>query len=174
MTLRSVFMFVAAALGVCSSPISQSAEQHPVVVTASIARCSRAGVELGMTLKNVGQDPIELYKASLPWGVKSSLVVVVATNVPDPKIVSPSLHFDDPGPTTVIIAPSQVAKGAVDLQHRFPTLWQVLQKQDVIVFWSYQMPLTNEELTSRTSGSVLLSKENCSDLMRPAASADAH
>jgi hypothetical protein len=164
-------LIIAAALATCPLHPSWSAAQHPIEVTSAVATCSRGGVELGMTLKNLGHEPIEFYEAGFPWGIESSLVLVVATNIPDPQIVSPSLHLDDPGPTTVTIQPSQVTKGAVDLQHRFPTLWQVLQKKDLIVFWSYQMPLTSGELTTRASGSVLLSKESCKDLTRPAAPA---
>lgn len=166
MTSRRVALLAAALLGVAISQPSWPSQQHPVEVRSSIAKCSRASIELAMTLKNLGREPIKLYKASLPWGIKSSLVMVVATNAPDPEIVSPALYFDDPGPGTITFQPSETATGKIDLQHRFPTLWQALEKRDLVVFWSYQMPLVDGGLTSRVGGSLLLSKESCKDLKR--------
>src|SRR5690349_18931673 len=73
-----------AVFGTSLSAIAASSS-YPIEVQAVVARCSAEHVVLGLKLRNAGSQKIEMYKSDLPWGIKSSLVLAVVTNTPDPE-----------------------------------------------------------------------------------------
>ena len=77
--------------------VADALDEYPIEVHA-VAQCSPASVLLSMSLTNGSKKYMEFYKSDLPWGTKSSIVLVLVSNSPDPEMIKPALYIDDPGP----------------------------------------------------------------------------
>lgn len=153
--------YMASAVVAWGSSAAFGAETGAIELQGSIAQCSPSTVVLAMRLKNVSSETMELYKSDLPWGIQSSLILGVATNTSDPRLIKPVFFIDDPGPSLILIRASEVTSGDIDLLRRFPNLSKELRTRDLIVFWSYQAVLKDGEKTPRVTGSALIEKRQC-------------
>jgi hypothetical protein len=159
--MRSLVFLFTIAGSIFAVSVADALDAHPIEVRASVQQCSPKSIQLRMTLTNTGKREIEIYRSDLPWGIKSSIVLVLVPNTPDPEMIKPALYIDDPGPDLVSIGSSQTVSGSIDLQHRFPDLAKALSRRDVLVFWSYRGELKDGATTYRASGSVLLESAKC-------------
>lgn len=116
---------------------------------------------IGLTfqLHYTGKQAVSVYTSHLPWGTKDNLVLVsVCLNGPK-SLVPPVDYFDDPGPNQLTLQPGEVLTGSIDLERRFPTLRDCLQRSDALVFWSYQLePISSDAPFQRLSGGVLITR----------------
>lgn len=145
-----------------SSNAVVSADELPIEVHGRVERCSNEGATLSLTLKNLAARTIEINKGDLPWGLTSSLFLLVVTKAADPELLKPIHYFDDPRVGSISLKPASVATGEIDLQRRFPDLRTKLKTSDLLVVWSYEAELANNTFTSKVSGSVLIERAQCS------------
>jgi hypothetical protein len=142
------------------SPVSYS-DEPPIIGLKVSAVCSKDNVQLDLELKNLTIAPIDIGSSNLPWGIRSSITLLVTTKGATPKLLKPALYVDDPGPGTVTIPANGVLKGRVALSRRFPELISKLKQDDLIVWWSYETILEDGVSTPRLSGSELLQRSKC-------------
>jgi hypothetical protein len=143
------------------TPLAAETSTHPIDVRAKVAQCSPTEVLLSIELKNLGQDRIEFFNGDLPWGIRTSLVMAIVADEPDPTMLKPALFIDDPRAGVVALDAMQTVSGTVELSRRFPDLLETLKKRDLLVFWSYSAQLKSGVRTSRASGSTLLESDKC-------------
>ena len=133
----------------------------------AMARAAKVAIEvtapsaqtLEVRLTNETATPITVPLHSLPWSsAYSALVIAVKTDAMG-TVLDRSRPVDDPLVGTVTIQPSQTLTGQIDLNRRFPGLSDALKERDVIVFWSHQLQIGNGDPLPRTSGWVLLPKQ---------------
>lgn len=143
------------------APLAAENNGHPIDVRAKVAQCSPTAILLSMELRNLGKDRIEFFTGDVPWGVRTSLVMAIVTNEPDPTMLEPALFIDDPRAGVVAVDAMQTVSGTIELSHRFPDMVETLKRRDLLVFWSYSAQLKSGVSTSRASGSVLLESDKC-------------
>jgi hypothetical protein len=140
-------------------PSSGAAEMQPdIAVQAKILPALAHGPILEISMTNVGDQAISLFKANLPWSTRHALLLVPVTADQKAKRLDEALYIDDPGPGVVTLSPSQVLSGRIDLGRRFPGLRDALQRSDVILFWSYETELSNDAKTNRVNGAVVIAR----------------
>lgn len=125
-------------------------------------QCSASnGVRLALTLKNLSDRSIEISTGDLPWGMTSSIFLIVVTKTSAPELLAPIRHFDDPRVGSTTLKPLASATGEIDLQRRFPDLLARLKNSDLLVVWSYKAEVSEYDVTSTVVGSVLIERSNC-------------
>jgi hypothetical protein len=136
--------------------VAADVQPVPIEVQATLSgSMSKSGI-VEFKLKNTGYQPISLYASDLPWGVRTSIMLVPVLLGADQAPLEPALYIDDPGPAVVIIAPAATLHGSVELVSRFPRLPAVLKERGVMLFWSYRVNLIDGRATVRQSGAVEL------------------
>jgi hypothetical protein len=136
---------------------SGGAEMPPsITVHATVETGQSDDLNLKLSITNVSNRSITLFKSDLPWATRHALLVVPVTADQKASRLEEALYVDDPGPGSTTLAPSQELSGRVQLKRRFPGLSAALEHTDVILFWSYQTELSNKEKTNRVSGAVLI------------------
>ena len=93
---------------------------------------------LRITLRSGSKTAARIYRSSLPWGNRYSMVFAGVTPRGEP--LTQDLPIDDPGPTQVTVEPKSSLSGDIDLQRVFTDLDKELKKSEVIVFWAYKAP----------------------------------
>lgn len=134
----------------------------PIEMQGRIEKCSSGdGVTLALTLTNRSNRLIDISTGDLPWGLTSSVFLIVVTKTSTPEILKPIRHFDDPRVGSTTVKPSASAAGEIDLQRRFPDFLAKLKESDLLVVWSYQAELSDDTSTSKIVGSVLVERNSC-------------
>jgi hypothetical protein len=149
------------ALAVAVGPTNR-ADYSPTLapVWVDMALSTRpTGYVLEVTLRSHEARPVVLNGTDLPWGGKSSLVLMAIA--PD---TGASLQ-EARGTTTSQVAPKVTLKvgerlrGQINLSARFPKLEETLKVSSVIVFWAYRARLLQPDAaTSWQAGSVVIPK----------------
>lgn len=111
---------------------------------------------LAFVLKQEGGPPVRIFDAALPWGIRTHrMVIAVAASG---TIIPPDLYIDDPVPSIETLSKGATRRGTVDLTKDFPLLADIAKRQDVIVFWSYELKTVDGRTLPRTGGFVLIPK----------------
>jgi hypothetical protein len=116
-------------------------------------------VTLRLSVTNLSKSPEEFVTSFLPWGIRDSIVLVAVTDSADAEELPSALPIDDPGPEHTLLQPGQTIRGNIDLVKRFPSLPEMLHKHGVIIFWSYTPWSTDGGDLNRSTGAVIIPKE---------------
>ena len=114
--------------------------------------------KIELTLEYSGEQVIDVYKNSLPWGNRYSLILVavkadaIGTLVPQQQVIN------DPSPSTIAIQPGDRLTGEINLNERLVGLDEALKTSDVIVFWNYEMRTIESVVAPRIGGWLLISR----------------
>src|ERR1035437_754926 len=95
-------------------------------------------LSLRVTLRSGSETAVRMYRSSLPWGNRYSMVFAGVTPSGEP--LKQRFPIDDPGPTQVTVEPKNSLSGEIALQRIFEDLDTVLKKSDVLVFCAYKAP----------------------------------
>jgi hypothetical protein len=107
------------------------------------------------TIKNNGTNTIDIYSASLPWGTKREMIIVLVPTTRQTPLQQ-VYKAANPEPGVVYIRPGEAATGEIHLIERFPDLPRELTKADVMCFWSYQTKTVSGLVIERNSGYLLI------------------
>ena len=116
---------------------------------------------LMVQVQNTSRKPITMRESRLPWAWRYSMLLKAfeadALGTPLDEVFPIA---DRPVMDDFVRAPKRVLKGEIDLPSRFPQLREVLEKDDVILFWSYPLPVSGsgEDVKQRLGGWFLLSR----------------
>lgn len=113
---------------------------------------------LDVKLKNTGRAPLVVYRGSLPWASRHSLLLIAVRANVTHDALEERLVIDDPGPEQLEIKPGETLTGEILLDERFPDLPSAVRKNDVIIFWSYQLKPLNTAPLERMGGWLLIPK----------------
>jgi hypothetical protein len=127
-----------------------------------------SGLEAPVTLKNTsvllvrlrnltGQS-FTLPRREVPWEWRYAMVIkAFETDAPGTP-VEEIYPIADPDQSNIVIPPRGSLSGEIDLADRFPGLDEVLQRRDVIIFWSFQLNLSEKHLPCRYGGWLLINR----------------
>lgn len=107
--------------------------------------------DLHLALKNVGNAPLRLFKAGLPWGNSRSMYLVAVKNRTPLDAPTP---IDDPVAGEIELQPGQTVNGEINLVARFPKITELLNQNDIDVLWTYQVITTDGAIVQRLGGWV--------------------
>jgi hypothetical protein len=127
-----------------------------IKVTAVAAKTSTGAWQLNFSLINNSDHPVRIFSANLPWGVRTSLTLLLVPAGIDQDPLGASRYIDDPGPEVTVIAAHSQAAGTVNLVDRYPDLAKVNGKRDVLAFWSYELRSVDGFRGERAFGGALL------------------
>src|SRR5262249_35617243 len=113
------------------------ASDAPSVDVAAHLSGERGLPSIEFSLTNTGSSSLDMYKSDLPWGIRSSTLLIAVQLNAERSSVPEALYIDDPGPTTVTLRPGQTFTGQINLVDRFPQFLKALTETDVVVFWTY-------------------------------------
>jgi hypothetical protein len=114
---------------------------------------------LHIRLKNNGPTLLSIYEPELPWGRRESIVIVAVLADGTNAVMKESDYIHDPNRFTLELKPGEITEGQVPLNVRFEDLPDVVEKHDVIIFWSYQLQLKDGKRLKRQGGWLLIPKE---------------
>ena len=155
------FLVVMSVVIFCSPNLAQGgAPSMDVKVTATAVRMPSGAWHLKFFLVNNSDQPVRIYEASLPWGIRTSLTLLLLPEGFEQSPLSASQAIDDPGPRIMVIAPHSETSGDVDLNDRFPDLGKVTKTRDVLAFWSYQPRAVDDARGAREFGGALLANQS--------------
>jgi len=127
-------------------------------VEAEIRRQSETNIILDMTVKNVASKDVSIPDGYLPWDRYAMTLVLVETD-PSSTPLKQQLEIADPMPAKPRkLKTGESMRGSIDLTDRFPQLSKVLQRAEVIVFWSYQLQGETGKKFERIGGWKLIPK----------------
>jgi hypothetical protein len=127
-----------------------------IKVTAVAAKTATGAWQLSFSMINNSDHPVRIFEANLPWGVRTSLTLLLVPAGIDQTPLAASHYIDDPGPQVIVIAAHSEVAGTVNLDDRCPGLGKVNGKHDVLAFWSYELPSADGVRGQRTFGGALL------------------
>jgi hypothetical protein len=143
------------ALFVTTLPFSTRAAQ---AISISVDSSATNALVLDVTLKNLSTNTFQIFPEDLPWVRRAMIVAVYNTRWPEGDALKEEIY---PAGTMHVtprlkIAPNDELKGHIDLKQWFPEADNVLSRNDLIVFWSYQPKIKRLD-TNRISGVLVLS-----------------
>lgn len=134
-----------------------------IKVTAVGAKTATGAWQLSFSLINNSDHPVRIFEANLPWGVRTSLTLLLVPAGIDQTPIAASHYIDDPGPQVIVIAAHSEVAGAINLDDRCPGLSKVNTKNDVLAFWSYELLSVDGVRGKRTFGGALLTAHRRSE-----------
>ena len=94
---------------------------------------------LHITLHNHSSRTIETNDLFVPWKNFNSIVLVAEIPLLNGLELPFNQIIDDLGPTITVIKPGERIAGDIDLDERFPSLKRTRSKNEVVVFWTFQL-----------------------------------
>lgn len=153
---------IAACLLLSSACNACAADRGPSFTLSATAERVDGRPMLRMSLSYEGSEPVSIYKSSLPWGSRQSMVLVLADSRPAGEILPKDLLIDDPDHDRVKITKGAKLEGEIDLQQWFPSLSKHLSVNDVIAFWSYTPQPVGKRAESALMGQVVIPQTSSS------------
>jgi hypothetical protein len=95
--------------------------------------------QLNLALRYSGKAKHSFYAADLPWGIKSSITLVVFTIEESPKLLEPVPLIDDPSPNRVQVRPGQKLDGQIALRQRYKSADLKVDRYPLAICWTYEM-----------------------------------
>jgi len=115
---------------------------------------------LKFTITNTTGSSLKVETSSLPWKMRSSLMLFVAEGGGmggEPETMLPQFYpLESPGFGETRIEPGESLTGTVVLNRYFPSLKEVLKESDVVIFWSYRLKPIDSAPFKRVAGSVVI------------------
>ncbi len=129
-------------------------------IEAKILTQPDTNIILEITVKNVAPKDVLIPEGYLPWDRYAMTLVLVETD-PSSTPLKQELVVADPMPGEPLTLKSgEIMRGNIDLTDRFPQLSKVLQRTEVIVFWSYQLEGEPGTKCERIAGWKLIPKRS--------------
>lgn len=127
--------------------------EEPVRITVQVSKLCETNVLLTLEMRNAGSNDVVIPFCYLPWDRYAMTLAVVETDTYSTALKQELTVADPVTGTPWKITKGQKLVGSIDLTDRFPDLAKVLERNDVIVFWSYTLP-GDTGRTQRLSGSL--------------------
>lgn len=125
---------------------------YNVEVNANVDN-SKNGLLLNIKLTNNDDRSISMYQHDLPWISTHKMILILVDMSDHGKIINQLVPFDDQGDTIVDIGPGKTLEGKIMLRDFFPMVDDAKQNgHELIIFWTYQCKLTNEDSESKRFG----------------------
>lgn len=124
-----------------------------------IAEAQQGSNRITLELTYRGADAASLYKASLPWENRYSIVLVAADASPHGATLKKEFLIDDPDSGKVAMVNAQILSGSIDLTDWFPELPDRRSKGDILLFWSYEPKSVKGVRYERISGVLTLPQQ---------------
>ncbi len=124
----------------------------------NLERDGKKKLNLSVSITNDDVEPLLVYDSSLPWGTRTSLLLIAVKAGPRQENIKEALFIDDPKTGETVINPGDSVRGKIDLTRRFPEIEYVLETHDVIVFWSYRLVTKDGKMADRISGGFSIPK----------------
>ncbi len=151
-------MILLSCLSLLTISVAYSEDAIRIKGNARLCREGSDNVYLNLSIVNEGSESILISKSNLPWGIRTSLLLIAVTAGPMQENIEESLFVDDPRTGDTAIKPGDEVSGRVYLNRRFPNIKHVLKKHDVIIFWSYQLVTEDGKVADRISGGLTIPK----------------
>jgi len=119
-----------------------------------------AAFDLDITLTLLCDKSVSVYEYDLPWRHWRSIVLVAIIPSDNGIVLEQSLRIDDPWPTRIVWKKNEVIRGKINLPDQFPLLTSEIKRNDIIIFWSYQLHPIDMEPFDRKSGWLYIPKSN--------------
>lgn len=134
---------------------SGGSDPAPSYVDVSLS--TQKPLTLAITIRSRSEDRVTLAKWRLPWGNKSSILLVP---VNDEGVCIDNKYYVEEYPNyeKVSIDPKGSISGEIDLQRSIPELSESLKKSDVHLFWAYRAP-SELQIGEWSGGWILIRKE---------------
>jgi hypothetical protein len=123
-------------------------------------RIGMAGaVMLHVTLTNPGHDPLQFTRSFLPWTSRLPIILSAAQERWPHDVLgrNPIIVIKDPGPGIVSIAPGESINGDIRLADEFDHFAETLEKENIVVLWSYQLTTVDNRVSKWIGGSIEIS-----------------
>lgn len=114
------------------------------------------GWALSVKLTNPSRERLFVFLDSLPWESIESIILVAVTADRKQALLEETLPVDDVVPDTVGIDSGKSLRGQVLLSRRFPGLDTALRRGPVVLFWSFQVRMSNGQRLDRQAGAFVL------------------
>lgn len=116
--------------------------------------------KLLVRLTNLSANPLTVYKSSLPWGNRYSMIVVAVRVAGVNEVLPTPPVIDDPGPDRLVIGAGETLSGEINLAHRFANFTSGAGgKGDLLLFWSYQLTTVDHQASERVGGWLQVRRE---------------
>lgn len=138
-------------------------DSSPLAIT--IETCSSNNTALCISIQNLRDAELEVALMYLPWLFRPGFVLVLVT-ARGQEIILERLPIEDPPIGTIKLRPREKIQGEYSLLERWPSLTNVLKRDDVLVFWSYQFKILGDKSNKfqRQGGWLQLSRDSGSDV----------
>lgn len=157
---RTICVACVALLGLSVQPVFgvkvSGASADAVRLTARLDDVEVSGPRLQLELENAGSEPLQINESFLPWGIRTSLLLVAIVADAGGERIPERLLIEDLGTGQTVIAAHGKRSGTVDLSRRFPTLADERKRHEVILLWSFVPLLASAEAKQRRITGVLL------------------
>jgi hypothetical protein len=114
---------------------------------------------LDIKVSNSGRVPVSVSRTSLPWAQADAIILAAVTADRKQKRLDQIFPVQDAMPDVVEIRPGDLASGRVSLTVHFPSLSTVLQRNDVVISWSFQLRGSDGVNLQRQAGGLVLPKD---------------
>jgi hypothetical protein len=119
-------------------PLSWAQGVPQVRVSVAPVRSGHDSWKLQATLTNLGDQPISVTDANVPWARYAMVVTAVEEKRPSSPL-KVGFPIEDPLFNAIVIPARGAISGTIDLRDYFPDLPESLRRSRVIVMWSYSL-----------------------------------
>ena len=109
-----------------------------VQVSVAPIRGGHDSWKLQATLTNLGDNPVSVTDANVPWARYAMVVTAVEEKRPSSPL-KVGFPIEDPLFNAIVIPARGAISGTIDLRDYFPDLSESLKRGKVIVMWSYRL-----------------------------------
>jgi hypothetical protein len=130
-------------------------QQTPHPVSVEVRRDPAHATRLLVELVSSAPDSVDVYESSLPWGNHYSMLLM-AVGAESGVALERYWPIDDPGDKRVVLRPGEALSGGIDLTSRCAGLREALEKEDIVLFWSFRLKHRQDTNFERVGGWLLL------------------
>lgn len=148
-------MTFVALLACCA--VGPSGEATPPSLSVDVRWESSHATRLLVELVSDAPESVRLYESKLPWGNHYSMLLV-AVGAESGLTLERYWPIDDPGDKEVVLRRGEALSGEVDLTTRFVGFKEALEKEDIVLFWSFRLKHRQATRFERVGGWLLLAR----------------
>ncbi|WP_116813026.1 hypothetical protein [Steroidobacter cummioxidans] len=125
-----------------------------VTVEISIQEGAASSAKLKAIVRNNSTSSIEINSSSLPWGGRYSTILAAVRESSPNEPLDQRFPIDDLGPETIHLKPGAKIEGQIEMHDFFKDMDKALQKDNLIVLWSYKLVAVDGKESKRLAGWV--------------------
>lgn len=138
-----------------------STEPAKIDVKFEVSRSKDDRLILKGTLTNISSAPFSVYRHSLPWGNRYSIILVVVEAKFPHKEIQQSFPFDDLGTTKAFdVMPMEKLSGDIRIADFCPTIEKELGNGDLYILWRYQLRTVDGRSSPVLTGTIDLVRKD--------------